>query len=498
MGFYDEYKPFRNYMRRFELIQGLVDVWCYSQHVLNARPLPPDYAVGKPFGVTLNRNLWPWDLDILAREIVLNAGPRGDRSLRNWNHFAEAVNHIRRLDGLAYSEPGETRDVLFELHRIAHRQFPWQIRTGIGPLMRAMKIFSHPDVEPIVVRELGMTMREFLLLGTAVTGHFQNKFVLTPNQDYGVINISKDVSAVFFDRITCTIDELRDETRKQQSYGADWLYAWNPLESKPLVRVDRAHPDRVVCPLPEFLLRRTSLGVFYDLVKSAGFDNPFGDAFQVFIGDVIQEVCKPPRFTLLAEEPYYVGQNKFHGADWILSDDSAHLFIEAKTKRLTLSARIKSEGTALDRDLTTIAAAVVQHYRNICDALDEKTRWVPDGHPVYPLVLTLEDWFIFSPRITENLNQHVKRLLGEQGISEQVLADMPYTIASAQDFEVLVQVIAGVGIQTVMAKRMETQQWNWSLGPFLRDNFPEQMKTAKGGLFVEDFKRLLPERPAGQ
>ena len=47
--------------------------------------------------------------------------------------------------------------------------------------------------------------------------------------------------------------------------------------------------------------------------------------------------------------------------------------------------------------------------------------------------------------------------------------------ASAQDFEVLVQVIAGVGIQTVMAKRMEIQQWNWSLGPFLRDNFPEQM-----------------------
>jgi hypothetical protein len=111
MGFYDEYKPFRNYMRRFELIQGLVDVWCYSQHVLNARPLPPDYAVGKPFGVTLNRNLWPWDLDILAREIVLNAGPRGDRSLRNWNHFAEAVNHIRRLDGLAYSEPGVTESL---------------------------------------------------------------------------------------------------------------------------------------------------------------------------------------------------------------------------------------------------------------------------------------------------------------------------------------------------------------------------------------------------
>ena len=291
MGFYDEYKPFRNYMRRFDLVGSLVDVWCYSMHVVGNRPLPASYAVGKPFGTNVKSNLWPWDLDILSREIVLNAGTRGDRSLRKWNDFANAINHIRRLDDGAYRVSGETADVLFELHRIAHRQFPWQRKIGVGPLMRAFKLFSHGTVEPIVIRELGMTMKQLLLLGAAVTGHFQNKWGMSTNEDYTALGIPKEISQAFFERITSTIDDLRSATAKQQSYGPDWLYAWNPLEATPLVRIDRSRPDRVVCPVPEFLSRRTSAGVFYDLVSAPGFDNPFGGSFQVFVGEVISGKC---------------------------------------------------------------------------------------------------------------------------------------------------------------------------------------------------------------
>ena len=138
MNFYEEYKPFRNYMRRFDLVPGLVDVWCYSLHVMEGQPLPADYAVGALPFKPLKEHFYPWDLDILARELVLNAGKRGDRSLRTWDHLAVAVNHIRRLDEAAYMDSGtEPSDVIFELHRIAHRQFPWQISVGMAPMMRA-------------------------------------------------------------------------------------------------------------------------------------------------------------------------------------------------------------------------------------------------------------------------------------------------------------------------------------------------------------------------
>ena len=40
MDFYENYKPFRNYMRKFSLVESLVDVWRYSLHILNDAHLP--------------------------------------------------------------------------------------------------------------------------------------------------------------------------------------------------------------------------------------------------------------------------------------------------------------------------------------------------------------------------------------------------------------------------------------------------------------------------
>jgi hypothetical protein len=81
---------------------------------------------------------------------------------------------------------------LLELHRIAHRQFPWQVKTGVGAMMRALKVFGEAAVETIVVRELGMTTLQFLQLGMAVTGSFQRKWGMSTNQNYGVLGITNE------------------------------------------------------------------------------------------------------------------------------------------------------------------------------------------------------------------------------------------------------------------------------------------------------------------
>jgi hypothetical protein len=491
MTFYESYKPFRNYMRHFSLADSLIDVWRYSLHIIDDRPLPPDYAVGKPPLDQIKRNIWPWELDILAREIVLNATPKGGRSLRRWDDLAGAINHIKRLDNEAYVAFGDQRDVLLEMHRIAHRQFPWQTGMGVNSLMRAFKIFGGGTVEGFVIREFGMTMRQVLLIGMAMIGHFQ-KSAGMQNYDCSKLGIPQDSSRAFFARLTSTVDALRVLTGKQQSYDPDWTYAWNPLEATPLVSFDRNHPERVICPIPYYLRRRISTGIFYDLVNTPGFDNAFGESFQVYVGEVVEFACKPPRFTIMPEESYKIGSKKFHGVDWVLSDNTGHLFIEAKTKRLTLGAKIRSINDDLERDLVTIATAVVQHYQNILRALDGKTRWKPDGLPIYPLVLTLEDWFIFSPRVVEILNNHVRRLLGERGVSEQVLLDMPFTIASAHEFEAASQIIAEVGIGALMGKKTSTEQRSWSLLSFMRDRFGDEMKRVNWAIFEAEWDRLLP------
>ena len=501
MAFFDDYKPFRNHLRQFPLVPSLVEVWRLSLYLLHGKPLPRDYPAGRPWSARepLNKNLYPWDLDILLRELILNAPLRGPCTLTKWDDFASTINFIRRLEDIAFSKGGgKPIDVMFELHRIAHRQFPWQINVGAAPLMRAFKIFGAEAVDRILVQKLGMTMQQAMLLGAAVSGNFLKTYGMSTDQDYGVLGIAKEASAALLTSITSTTVELRRETAAQQCYDQDWVYAQNPLEKKPLISFDQAHPDRVICPMPWWLLRRTSGGIFYDLVNFAEFSNPFGDSFQSYAGDIIKLTCNAERFKILSEEPYFVGQKKMHGVDWAVSDNTGHLFVEAKTKRLRVDSKARLETTILDGDLRVMAKAIVQHYQNIRRSLARLTRWEPDGLPIYPLILTLEDWFFFSPRVKEMLTAHIKGLLAEVDIPVSILEEMPYLVASAYEFEIISQVIGQIGIGPVLSKCVEPNRRGWALLPLASGLFQEEMRQVDGFLFRAELKELWPnfEPPA--
>lgn len=232
------------------------------------------------------------------------------------------------------------------------------------------------------------------------------------------------------------------------------------------------------------------------MVRLAGFDNPYGNAFQNYIGDVIKSTCAPPKFRILSEQAYYVGSNKMHGVDWILSDSTGHLFIESKAKRLTMQAKIESDTTALSKDLEVMAAAIVQHYRNILDALDGKTDWRQDGKPVYPLVLTLENLFLFTPRVDELLRGYVRRRLDEANIAQDVLTKMPFTLASAEEFEAAIQLIARKGIAPLMSNKTNDEKEKWSLMPFLQTEYRDELAGLRWNLFEDEWSQLLPDPPA--
>jgi hypothetical protein len=497
MNFYDQYKPFRNFLRRFSQVDSLVDLWVYSSYCMEGLPLPRNYAVLKDGRQVRQLSLFPWDFDVLTREVILNGSElRAERSLKQWNEIAKATNFLRDLDEAAFLSAGGRIDILFYLHRIAHRQFPWQTEVGPTPLLRALKIYGESSVEAVIQRELGMTIVQFIQLGMAVRGHFQRSPEMSLNQDYSqVLGISKASSDAYLKRMSCRLKDLRVETQKQQRYDENWINTWNPLEAWPLVQFDDRHPDRVICPLPRFLARRSSVGIFYDLVNVAGFQNPYGGAFQTFIGEVIRKTCPPPRFTALEEKQYGPKSKRKHGVDWVLSDASGHLFIETKTKRLTLNARGCGDLAALERDLAAMADAIVQNYKNILDARDGLTQWKPDGKPIYPLILTLEDWFLISPTVVEQLRQLVLRFLLQERIPESVLDDMPYTIASSHEFELTSQVINQVGIATVMHEKTSLENRSWCLLPFVQGAFKDAMKQVDGRLFPEDFQRLLVNPP---
>lgn len=494
LSFYDDYKPFRNLLRQYNLLEGLEDVWRYSSHLDNGAPLPASLTNSLPHFSALGDLVYPWEMEVIAKEIIMHASNAGERDMKHWRNIAPIVNHVHRLEEVATQLTfASGADVMLDVHRVIQRQVPWQDKGGARAIMRAFKVFGEQAMDAIIQREMGMSAKQFFLLGIAVSGHLLRRPGLVTTNDYSVLGISRDASAAFFDRVTSGLDALRASIQRQQRYDADWLYAWNPLEATPLIRFDENHPERVLCPIPKYMLRRASSGIFYDIVNAPGFDNPYGNSFEAYVGDVLRATCGAEQFSVRGEVPWQDSRGTMHGVDWVLSDRTGHLYIESKTKRLSLNAKTQSDPDALDRDLLIMAKAIAQHYRNIQAVIDGRTNLQHDGLPIFPVVLTLENWLIFGPRVHEMLERHVRRLLNEAGMASQVLEDMPYTVMSASDLEIGGQIIAQVGIAPLMSNKTREETRQHVFLPYIANAYPREMQQVQWMLFRAEWEALMPE-----
>ncbi|MEW9139937.1 hypothetical protein AB2664_30380, partial [Bacillus wiedmannii] len=76
---------------------------------------------GMPFDI--NRFVYPWELEILAREVLLHSSPRGKVSLLTLPTLARAINPIKRLSSFG-AETMDIEELMLQVHRLAHQQFP--------------------------------------------------------------------------------------------------------------------------------------------------------------------------------------------------------------------------------------------------------------------------------------------------------------------------------------------------------------------------------------
>jgi hypothetical protein len=165
------YRPFRNYMRRFPLNDSLLWIWAYSEHLARDRPLPNATqfvdAIGRP--TDLRAKIFAWELELLARELVLNASASGDKSLGRWPDLRAAINHIRRIEEEISKRHLSHEYVLRELHRIAHHQFPWQAPLSAASMMRYYKVFGTAEMDHILKETIGVAIKELYLIGLAAS-----------------------------------------------------------------------------------------------------------------------------------------------------------------------------------------------------------------------------------------------------------------------------------------------------------------------------------------
>lgn len=280
--------------------------------------------------------------------------------------------------------------------------------------------------------------------------------------------------------------------QSEQEMNDEFLYTHHSLRAFPLIRIKHQGGDNLICPLPTLLFWRFTNGVYYEICGKPGFDNAFGDAFQWYVGQVIARGTRRECTRFYPEAQYWIGKDSKRTVDWIVEQDGAAIFVEAKTKRLAHQAKVQITGKdVLPIELDKLAAMVVQTYKSI---RDDKAGHYPQfpfdpNRKIYPLVVTLEDWILMGPQLINQLKTDVSRRLEKERIPAAVIAEMPFSVCAIHEFEQAIQVMDRAGLHTVMQGKVEGSRQEWTLAAFLRDGFHDHLKQTRF-LFEREFDTI--------
>lgn len=488
---YHQYKPLRNFVRKLDRNTALFQIFQFFQNIQYNKPLPAHFSRLNPKGLnSIKEVVFQWELDILAREVILHSGSDGSKNLFSIKDFIAAIALIRKIQDQQID--GRLPTMIYqELHRLFQQQFPWQSKSVELRLSRYLRIYRTPDIESLLVERTGLTVKKFFLLGGAMTGAFLSKSWYDLNTSFTQFGISNDQRDSFFGLVAMDFEGLRERTQTVQEYNENWSYTINPLRSTPLVKLDPRIPNIVICPIPEFMLLRISEGLFFDLLKAKGFENPYGAAFERYFGEISLELISSEKIQIEAGQEYSVNKNKKDGVDWFVFDDSVAMLIECKAKGLGLNARYQLEEAALVKEIDLLAKFVVQNYKNLSDVEAGYTKWQPNGRTLYPIVLTLSNWYLFGPSIFKRLEDTILSLLEKACLDKKMVETYPYVIMSIEDYEIAVQVISQVGLSEFFESFSRDGYKGWMVSPFMNTRYPKEFSNCRFDYLRSEISSIL-------
>jgi hypothetical protein len=502
---FQSYKSFRNKIALLSVEEALAVIWAYCQYLqVDGFQFPKEIEVDRGYLALDIPQTWisEWELELLAKEIILNANlvASKGRSLKNWKPLSEVVNALKSLENKIYAAYGSPKDVLVEFIRIAHRQFIWQ---GNPPnsisTMRYFKIFNRADIDKICEERIGLSVWEIYMCGIGCMGLLLDHPAIAIPFKTEIKALSIEKFERFFAFTSKPIAALKGQLKAEQQYNENFAYAYNSLRAVPLIRMTYQGSEALVCPLMTLLYWRFTGGLYYELIGVPKFANAFGNGFEGYVGEVIERACPDP-MRRLGEMDYVVGKAKKRSVDWIVADEGAALFVECKSRRLSLGAKVSlSDLRPLEADTDNMAAAVVQLYKTISDYRENAYPHFPakDAIKVFPAVVTLENWRMFGPVMLNKLAEAVARRLASEGLSPELVEQMPYSVWPIEELEVGLQVMHANGIASFMEGKLndpEKREWDWH--GYMTNRYPKSFPAKR--LFDDQYDEIFAGLYAAQ
>lgn len=496
---FNYYKPLRNQLRESNLEDSIYVIWAYSNFLSLKINFPEDIEVSKDFlmkdDIGKLSTLPLWELEILLREVILNSTNFPcKKSFKKWSFFAHAIDKIKKLENEISRISIDGGNIMTELHRLSHREFPWQ---AYGPnkdyLAKYFLIYRQKEIDDIIERKIGLTAEDLFFIGFTFFGYTMRNAYMPYPPNIEIDGITKKKFDIFIECFSDSIDNIKGQLSDYNFLNEKFSYAFNPLRAKPILRMNFQKKGSLVCAMPPLFFWALTNGIYYRIYDDDKFDNAYGDSFEKYIGLVIEKHNYEKHFSVNPEEKYKTGKGVKKSSDWILEDNDSYLFIECKTKRLTLSSKEEIfSSEALESDLDILSDSIIQIYFAISDFKENKYKLIKyeNRKKVFPMIVTLEDWFLFGD-LLDKLEIKVKEKFKENNLPFKYLIEMPYVVCSSHEFEESMPIIKQVGIENFFkGKVFDDEKKKWSLMPYINENF----KDIKRGpsIFEDIFDQIFP------
>ena len=229
-------------------------------------------------------------------------------------------------------------------------------------------------------------------------------------------------------------------TEYEQRKNADrrfGMYDFNPLFLYPIVRPfasergQQAEEDALVAPLPDLLLSRLSVGIYYQMFNrhKEEFSRYFGHLLGEYVGVVLQNSVLSD--TLVSEEDIRKTYPDTEGKvpDWAVVDGTTAVLIECKATRFTRRALATGDEGVVNEGLKQVMKGLKQldEFAKACRAKRPGLERFHGCAQFKPVLTTLEPLYLINSTF---FREHIDGLLAAQGVT-----DLPWLVLPVDELE---------------------------------------------------------------
>lgn len=389
---------------------------------LNFPPQANTSNLDSPFAV------FPWDIETLIT-LMLNTPKsvsppwlRRPMNVRQFNTVADLINLLRAAWDFDAGDKVTVENVLMEMHRIAHRTFAWQRGfVNVPETYRSLFIYGQGKSAEYFEKTNGLSIVDLYTVAFVYMSIFFNKPWTLPVDELGFFDAVKDKFRPAERLLATGIWDARRESsallrRFERSAGKRLPIIYQPsyLKMRPMVQVNTSVRPAYIAPLPTLLLHRSTVGLYYDIIKGGtAVRNDAGARFEEYCRKSIKAHC--PAFEVSPPVTYKFKRNPVETPDVILQlDGQVVAVMECKASKLTFEAQYGEKPIEDAQDgYSQIAKAIFQLWRFFSHVRRKLLDFVV-AEDAPAVVLTLDAWTLMSSELRNEIIAEARRMVNEK------------------------------------------------------------------------------------